>query len=318
MPRQGDPSRATSSSRMTPDIHPPTDVLARASPYSGLVSERPLRFRRLQAIDPRWVDVTLAGFAVVLDRDLDGHAGQLAVQADDAPRRRDLSATGIALLLRRSHPLTGLVLAGIPVAIFTLLDYDVAGASAALSVYAVGAYGKRVHSLLGLAYVLGIILVLWLVCPRIRLRASAPELGGASLAGVAFGRAWRPRRHVPRESVESVPPAARSRPQRKAHHAREATHAPSHRPGAPRRCGPRARRHRRAGRGRDEVIDSDPEEARRSLPAIRRQPASAAGDQAGARACSVTRMRRARLTSCTEPRRPRPPHLETWRMPVFR
>ena len=32
-----------------------------------------------------------------------------------------------------------------------------------LSVYAVGAYGKRLQSLLGLAYVLGIILVLWLI-----------------------------------------------------------------------------------------------------------------------------------------------------------
>jgi signal transduction histidine kinase len=129
------------------------------------VSERPLRFRRLQAIDPKWVDVALAGFAVVVI------AISMVTQANSQYKEMTpvagtiLSATGLALLLRRSHPLTGLVLAGSAVAIFTGLDYDVAGASAALllSVYAVGAYGKRLQSLLGLAYVLGIILVLWLI-----------------------------------------------------------------------------------------------------------------------------------------------------------
>ena len=134
-------------------------------PYSGLVSERPLRFRRLQSIDPKWVDAALAVFAVVLI------AISMVTQANSQYKEMTplagtiLSATGLALLLRRSHPLTGLVLAGMPVFIFTCLDYDVAGASAALllSVYAVGAYGKRLQSLLGLGYVLGIILVIWLV-----------------------------------------------------------------------------------------------------------------------------------------------------------
>ena len=146
-------------------IHPQTDCPGQGVSVQWTRDERPLRFRRLQSIDPRWVDVTLAGFAVVLI------AISMVTQANSQYKEMSplvgtiLSATGLALLLRRSHPLTGLVLAGLPVAIFTLLDFDVAGASAALllSVYAVGAYGKRVHSLLGLAYVLGIILVLWLV-----------------------------------------------------------------------------------------------------------------------------------------------------------
>ena len=148
-----------------PRIRPETDALTRASPYSGSVSERPLRFRRLQGIDPRWVDLILAVSAVVLI------AISMFTQANSQYKDMTplvgtfLSATGLALLLRRSHPLTGLVLAGTPVAIFTCLDYDVAGASAALllSIYAVGAYGKRLQSLLGLAYVLGIILVIWLI-----------------------------------------------------------------------------------------------------------------------------------------------------------
>jgi len=129
------------------------------------VSERPLRFRRLQSIDPKRLDAALAVFAVVLI------AISMFTQANSQYKEMTplvgtvLSATGLALLLRRSHPLTGLVLAGTVVAIVTCLDYDVAGASAALllSVYAVGAYGKRLQSLLGLAYVLGIILVVWLV-----------------------------------------------------------------------------------------------------------------------------------------------------------
>jgi signal transduction histidine kinase len=78
------------------------------------------------------------------------------------------------------------VLAATPVAIFTCLDYDVAGASVALllSIYAVGAYGKRVQSLLGLAYVLGIILLLWLV--------GTPEFdsGQALLNSAIFTAAW--------------------------------------------------------------------------------------------------------------------------------
>ncbi len=97
-----------------------------------------------------------------------------------------LSATGLVLLLRRSRPLTGMMLAATPVALFTCLDYDVAGASAALllSVYAVGAYGKRLQSLLGLAYLLGIILVIWLI--------GTPEFdSGKTLQNLAiFTAAW--------------------------------------------------------------------------------------------------------------------------------
>ncbi|HMK13130.1 MAG TPA: sensor histidine kinase, partial [Acidimicrobiales bacterium] len=65
-------------------------------------------------------------------------------------------------------------------------DYDVAGASVALllSIYAVGAYGKRLQSLLGIACVLGIILVIWLV--------GTPEFdsGQALLNTAIFTAAW--------------------------------------------------------------------------------------------------------------------------------
>jgi hypothetical protein len=153
--------------------------------------------------------VTLAGFAVVLI------AISMVTQDNSQYKQMTplvgaiLSATGIALLLRRSHPLTGLVLAGIPVAIFTLLDYDVAGASAALllSVYAVGAYGKRVHSLLGLAYVLGIILVRWLVGTPEFDFGQALRTGRSSPRGCS-ARAWRLAGSTSRASERAV---ARSR-----------------------------------------------------------------------------------------------------------
>ena len=163
-----------------------TDALTRPSSYSDGVSERPLRFRRLQAVDPKWVDVTLAIVAVVVI------AISMVTQVDSQYKEMTplvgtiLSATGLVQLLRRSHPLTGLVLAATPVMIVTCLDYDVAGASVALllSIYAVGAYGKRLQSLLGIAYVLGIILVIWLV--------GTPEFdsGQALLNTAIFTAAW--------------------------------------------------------------------------------------------------------------------------------
>ncbi len=133
-----------------------------------------------------WADLMLAIVAVVVI------AISMVTQVDSKYKDMTplvgtiLSATGLALLLRRSRPLTGLVLAATPVAIFTCLDYDVAGASVALllSIYAVGAYGKRVQSLLGLAYVLGIILLVWLV--------GTPEFdsGQALQTWAIFTAAW--------------------------------------------------------------------------------------------------------------------------------
>jgi len=150
------------------------------------VSEHPTRFRRLQAIDPRKVDWLLALMSLVVI------AISMTAQDNAAYKQMTplvaviLTATGLCLLLRRSHPLTGLVISSTVVMVVSCLDYDVAGASTALllGIYSVGAYAKRVQSLVGLGYVIGVIGVVWIV--------GTPEFdSGQALLNIAiFVAAW--------------------------------------------------------------------------------------------------------------------------------
>ncbi len=140
----------------------------------------------MQAADPRRLDVLLAIATVIVI------AISLSAQDNAAYKGTTplvgviLSASGLCLLIRRSYPLTGLLISTTIVLVFTVLDYDVAAASTAilLSIYALGAYGKRLQAGLGLAYAILIIGVVWLV--------GTPDFdSGQALLNIAvFTAAW--------------------------------------------------------------------------------------------------------------------------------